>query len=43
MISSINNYLSENTALLIRMDDIAENMNWSLIKKCEDMFGITDL
>ena len=38
MISSIKNYLSENTALLIRMDDIAENMNWSLMKKCEDLF-----
>ena len=38
MISSIKNYLSENTALLIRMDDIAENMNWSLMKKCENLF-----
>ena len=38
MISSIKNYLSENTALLIRMDDIAENMNWSLMKKCEELF-----
>ncbi len=37
MISSIKNYLSENTALLIRMDDIAENMNWSLMKKCEEL------
>ena len=38
MISSIKNYLSENTALLIRMDDIAENMNWHLMKKCENLF-----
>ena len=35
MINSIKNYLSENTALLIRLDDIAENMNWELFKKCE--------
>ena len=38
MISSIKNYFSENTALLIRIDDIAENMNWSLMKKCENLF-----
>ena len=38
MISSIKNYFSENTALLIRMDDIAENMNWRLMNKCEDLF-----
>ena len=38
MINSIKNYLSENTALLIRLDDIAENMNWELFKKCEILF-----
>ena len=43
MISSIKNYLSENTALLIRMDDIAENMNWSLMKKCEDLLMFFDM
>jgi len=39
MINSIKNYLSENTALLIRLDDIAENMNWGLFKKCEILFN----
>jgi len=38
MINSIKNYLSENTNLLIRIDDIAENMNWQLFKKCEVLF-----
>ena len=38
MLSFVKNYLSKNTGILIRLDDIAENMNWSLMKKCEALF-----
>lgn len=38
MIRSIKNYLSKNTGILIRIDDVAENMNWKLMKKCEVLF-----
>ena len=29
---------SKYTGLLIRMDDICENMNWQLMDKCESLF-----
>ena len=38
MLKPIKRYISENTGILIRLDDIAENMNWSLMKKCELLF-----
>ena len=38
MLSKIKNYISENTRILIRLDDIAENMNWNLMKKSELLF-----
>ena len=38
MLYSIKKYISENTGILIRLDDIAENMNWPLMKKCELLF-----
>ena len=38
MINLIKKYISSNTGILIRLDDIAENMNWSLMRKCEDLF-----
>ena len=38
MFSKIKNYISENTGILIRLDDIAENMNWDLMKKTELLF-----
>ncbi len=38
MINLIKKYISNNTGILIRLDDIAENMNWSLMRKCEDLF-----
>ena len=38
MLSKIKNYISENTRILIRLDDIAENMNWDLMKKSELLF-----
>ena len=38
MFSKIKNYISENTRILIRLDDIAENMNWDLMKKSELLF-----
>ena len=38
MINLIKKYISNNTGILIRLDDIAENMNWDLMRKCEDLF-----
>ena len=38
MFSKIKNYITENTGILIRLDDIAENMNWDLMKKSELLF-----
>ena len=38
MFSKIKNYISENTGILIRLDDIAENMNWDLMEKSELLF-----
>ena len=36
--NSIKNVITKNTGLLLRMDDIAENMNWELMDKCEILF-----
>ena len=38
MFNSINKIFSKYTGLLIRMDDICENMNWALMEKCELLF-----
>ena len=38
MIDSIKDFISKNTGMLIRMDDIAENMNWELMERCEILF-----
>ena len=38
MLNSIKKISSKYTGLLIRMDDIAENMNWALMDKCERLF-----
>ena len=38
MINSIKNFIKSNTGLLIRIDDIAEHMNWALMDKCEFLF-----
>ena len=38
MLPKIRNYITENTGILIRIDDIAENMNWNLMKQTEDLF-----
>ena len=32
------NFFRKNTGLLIRFDDIAPNMNWELMDKCEKLF-----
>jgi predicted deacetylase len=32
------NYITENTGILIRLDDIAENMNWDFMNKLELLF-----
>ena len=40
MINSIRKFISHNTGMLIRLDDIAENMNWALMDKCEKLFDI---
>jgi len=38
MFSKIKNYITENTGILIRLDDISENMNWNLMEKLELLF-----
>ena len=38
MLSKIKNYITDNTGILIRLDDIAENMNWDLMEKSELLF-----
>ena len=38
MLTKIKNYISKNTGILIRIDDVAENMNWDLMKKSELLF-----
>ena len=38
MLSKIRNYILGNTGILIRLDDIAENMNWELMEKTELLF-----
>ena len=39
MFRKINKYLLDHTGILIRIDDIAENMNWDLMDKCENLFN----
>ena len=38
MFTKIKKYISDNTGILIRLDDIAENMNWDLMEKAEKLF-----
>ena len=38
MLNSIKKITSKYTGLLLRMDDISENMNWPLMDKCEKLF-----
>ena len=38
MFLKIKKYISENTGILIRLDDISENMNWDLMQKTEFLF-----
>jgi len=39
MIKILNSHIKENTGILIRLDDIAECMNWNLMNKCETLFN----
>ena len=38
MISKIKKFISNNTGFLIRLDDIAENMNWEMMEKTTHLF-----
>ena len=38
MLKKLKNYTSKHTGILIRFDDIAENMNWNLMDRCENLF-----
>ena len=38
MLSKIKKYITDNTGILIRIDDVAENMNWDLMRKTELLF-----
>ena len=39
MVLHLKNFISRNTGLLIRLDDVAENMNWELMERCENLFN----
>ena len=39
----INQFLTKNTGLLIRFDDICENMEWGLMEKCENLLHEFDI
>ncbi len=43
MLSKIKNYIADNTGILIRIDDVAENMNWELMEKSELLFDKYDI
>ena len=32
------NYINNNTGILIRIDDVCENMDWNLVQKLESLF-----
>ena len=38
MFNKIKNHILDNTGLLIRLDDIAENMNWDMMEQTTDLF-----
>ncbi len=38
MLNNIKKFISQNTGFLIRLDDIAKNMNWEMMHKCEILF-----
>ena len=38
MFNAIKKNISKYTGLLIRIDDVAENMNWKLMNRCELLF-----
>tara|TARA_B100001059_G_C17721391_1_gene520915 strand:+ start:71 stop:844 length:774 start_codon:yes stop_codon:yes gene_type:complete len=38
MTKFLQNFINNNTGIIIRIDDIAENMNWNLMEKCEILF-----
>ena len=41
MFLKIKKYVSNNTGILIRLDDIAENMNWDLMKNFGECLSFT--
>ena len=43
MINKIKNKIRKYTKLLIRIDDITENMNWKNMDKCEKLFDENDI
>ena len=38
MINKFKNYISKNTGFVIRLDDIAENMNWDMMERVTNLF-----
>jgi predicted deacetylase len=43
MLNILNKNLKKYTKLLIRIDDVAENMNWKYMDKCENLFDQNDI
>ena len=38
MFNKIKKHISDNTGFLIRLDDIAENMNWDMMEQATNLF-----
>ena len=38
MFKQIKKFMSDNTGFLIRLDDIAENMNWDMMEQATSLF-----
>ena len=43
MFNKIKNYVSDNTGFLLRLDDIAENMNWEMMNQATILFDKFDV
>jgi len=43
MSNIVKKFMSNNTGIILRFDDISQNMNWELMKKCEELFNRHDI
>ena len=38
MFNKLKNFISKNTGFIIRLDDVAENMNWEMMERATNLF-----